>query len=94
MIRKSSSVYEELVLTCSSWQKAQAIADELLKKNLVSTVEFMEVYASQELKEIKLIMRNVVNSFHDVESELVKLQGHKDFVLERSQLTEITSQQQ
>jgi uncharacterized protein involved in tolerance to divalent cations len=33
----------ELVLKCASWQEAQRIADVLLKKRLVKTVETMDV---------------------------------------------------
>jgi uncharacterized protein involved in tolerance to divalent cations len=87
----SKTNYEEIILSCVSWQEAQRIADELLKNRLINTAEFMEVKAqsfvgsaSKEIKEIKLIMRSLVSDFQAIEAEVSKLFGNKDFVLVRN----------
>jgi uncharacterized protein involved in tolerance to divalent cations len=38
-----SNGYTELVLSCKSWQDAQRMADILLEKHLVDSVEMLEV---------------------------------------------------
>lgn len=81
--------YQELVLNCASWQEAQDIADQLLKKRLVSTVEFVEVQshswrtsASKEIRQIKLIMQSLANDVQVIEAELAELYGHTNFALQ------------
>lgn len=85
----SNTNYTELVLTCSSWQEAQLIADSLLDKHLIACAEFMEIKSKyhwegglEESKEIKLIMKSIANNFEKVEAEIAKIHSYKTFVLQ------------
>ena len=93
------SSFVELVLTCGSWQEAQKIADQLLKKKLVACVEFMDVQSKylwhgdiEQNKEVKLIMQSVENLFEKVEVEVKKLHSYDTFVLQQIPLTNISAE--
>jgi periplasmic divalent cation tolerance protein len=81
--------YQELVLTCASWQEAQAIADVLLEKHLIACAEFIAIKSKyhwkgrlEEGNEIKLIMKSIADNFKKVESEVAKLHSYEAFVLQ------------
>jgi periplasmic divalent cation tolerance protein len=85
----SNTDYQEFVLTCASWQEAQAIADVLLEKRLIACAEFMEIKSKyhwqgrlEEGNEIKLIMKTIADNFQSVEAEVAKLHSYKTFVLQ------------
>jgi periplasmic divalent cation tolerance protein len=88
----------ELVLTCGSWQEAQAIADSLLEKNLVACVEFMEVKSSylwnksvSKADEIKLIMLTKPNNFNEIEKQVKKLHSYDTFVLQSLPVSKVST---
>jgi periplasmic divalent cation tolerance protein len=88
----------ELVLTCGSWQEAQAIADSLLEKNLVACVEFMEVKSSylwnksvNKAEEIKLIMLTKPNNFNEIEKQVKKLHSYDTFVLQSLPVSKVSA---
>jgi periplasmic divalent cation tolerance protein len=85
----SNTDYQEFVVTCASWQEAQAIADVLLEKRLIACAEFIEIKSKyrwqetlEEANEIKLIMKTIANNFKKVEAEIAKLHSYKAFVLQ------------
>jgi periplasmic divalent cation tolerance protein len=85
----ATSNFVELVLTCGSWQEAQKITDVLLDQRLVACVEQMEIRSKnwwqgkvEDSKEIKLVMKTVVDNFEKVEAEVKKLHGYETFVLQ------------
>lgn len=89
--------FVELVLTCGSWQEAQAIADVLLEKHLVACVEFMEIKSRYHWKqkieqadEIKLIMETVADNFEKIEEQVTKLHSYDTFVLQQIPLTRLS----
>jgi periplasmic divalent cation tolerance protein len=84
----ASPSFVELILTCASWQEAQAIADMLLKKRLIACAEFIEVKSKylwhdklEEVDEVKLVMETVASNFEKVEAEVAKLHSYDTFVL-------------
>jgi periplasmic divalent cation tolerance protein len=88
----------ELVLTCGSWQEAQAIADELLGQKLVACVEFLDVASRYHWKnkvehasEVKLIMTTIESLFEPIEFEVKKLHSYETFVLKAIPLTHVSS---
>jgi periplasmic divalent cation tolerance protein len=91
----------ELVLTCGSWQEAQAIADALLEKRLVVCVEFMEIKSKswwqgqlEDKPEIKLIMHSAEHLFDMVEAEVKKLHNYDTFVLQALPVSHVSKQAQ
>jgi len=87
----------ELVLTCSSWQEAQGIADSLLKKRLVACVEFIDITskyhwqgALEEASEVKMIMESLATKFEAVEAEITKLHSYETFVLRQLPITRLS----
>jgi uncharacterized protein involved in tolerance to divalent cations len=70
----------ELVLSCGSWQEAQAIADSLLEKKLIASAEFLEQH---EREGVKLIMQSAENLYESVQAEIALLRGDSVFALER-----------
>ena len=85
----SNTDYQELVLTCASWQEAQTIADELLQKRLIACAEFIEIKSKynwrgnpEEAKEIKLIMKTIADKFNAIEAVVAKLHSYETFVLQ------------
>jgi len=69
----------ELVLTCSSWQEAQRIADALLEKRLVTSVETFEIRPthwwashSHTTHEVRLIVLG-----HHEDTDKIKAQAAK-----------------
>jgi periplasmic divalent cation tolerance protein len=76
--------FVELILTCSSWQEAQNIADALLKQRLVACVEFLDIKSKnwwkheiEESSEVKLIMQSVETNFSNVEKVVAKLHSYE-----------------
>ena len=91
--------YVEFVLTCGSWQEAQAIADGLLEKRLVACVEFIDIKskyhwqgAIEESQEVKLIMESLASKFEEVEDEIAKLHSYETFVLQQLLITRLSDQ--
>ncbi|MEO6513092.1 MAG: divalent cation tolerance protein CutA [Candidatus Saccharimonadales bacterium] len=89
--------FVELVVACGSWQEAQKIADVLLEKHLVASVEFMEIKSKywwklqlDEANEIKLIMTSVQKHFEAVEKELKKHHSYETFVLQAIPLVQVS----
>lgn len=89
----------ELVLTCGSWQEAQAITDVLLEKRLVACVEFVEVKSRyrwkgnvEEADEIKLVMETIAGNFDKVEAEVRKLHSYDTFVLQQIPVVRVSKQ--
>ncbi len=89
--------FVELVLTCGSWQEAQAIADSLLEKKLVACVEFMDIQSKYRWhndivggKEVKLIMQSVEHLFGKIEAEIKQLHSYDKFVLQQIPLTNLS----
>lgn len=67
----------DLVLTCNSWQQAQALADTLLEKKLASNVETLSVepnYKEQIHKnaviKVKLVIQIQVKDFDRIKNEV------------------------
>lgn len=60
----------ELVLSCGSWQEAQRVADSLLEKKLVASVEFLEQHEPQG---VKLIMQSAEHLLDTIQSEIATL---------------------
>lgn len=90
--------FVELVLTCGSWQEAQAIADSLLQKKLVACAEFMDIKSKfhwegriDETKEVKLIMETISDHFEKVEKEVAKLHSYETFVLQQIPITRLST---
>jgi periplasmic divalent cation tolerance protein len=78
--------YQELFLTCGSWQEAQAIVDVLLEKRLIACAEFIEIKSKyhwqgklEEANEIKLIMGTIADKFDKIEAEVAKLHSYNHF---------------
>jgi uncharacterized protein involved in tolerance to divalent cations len=66
--------FVELVVTCGSWQEAQAIADSLLEKNLVNSVEILEIRGDfGHIDRVKLLATTTTNDFAKVEKLVTKL---------------------
>src|SRR5947209_8786221 len=91
--------FVELVLTCGSWQEAQAVADALLEKNLVACVEFTDVQSKyrwhnklEEAKEVKLIMQSRADNFEKVENALKKLHSYDTFVLQALPIQQLSAE--
>ena len=85
----SDADYQELFLTCGSWQEAQAIVDVLLEKRLIACAEFIEIKSKyhwqgklEEANEIKLIMGTIADKFDYIEAEVAKLHSYETFVLQ------------
>lgn len=90
-VNQVKSNFVELVLTCGSWQEAQAIADELLAKKLVASVEFL---GQHERDGVKLVMQSVEHLFEKIENEVKLLQSHDISVLQQIPLTNVSSEAQ
>jgi periplasmic divalent cation tolerance protein len=93
----SSPDYQELVLTCGSWQEAQAIVDVLLEKRLIACAEFIEIKSKyhwdgklEENNEIKLIMGTIADKFDSIEAEVTKLHSYETFVLQALPISRIS----
>jgi uncharacterized protein involved in tolerance to divalent cations len=70
----ASANFVEVVLTCSSWQEAQTIADTLLSKRLVACAEFIDS-KPKERNTIKLVMETIADQFEAIAAEIKKLPG-------------------
>lgn len=88
--------FVELVLTCASWQEAQAITDALLEKKLVACVEQMEIRsknwwegAIEDTAEVKLSMLTIADNFDKIETEVAKLHSYETFVLKQLPVTRL-----
>lgn len=86
----------ELLVTCASWQEAQAITDALLEKRLVACVEQIEIRsknwwagAIEDTKEIKLSMVSIADYFGTIEREIAKLHSYETFVLKQLPITNL-----
>lgn len=97
----SRFAFVQLVLTCGSWQEAQAIADALLGKHLVACVESLEIKSKyhwqgklEEANEIKLVMETVADNFDKVEAEVAKLHSYDTFVLQQIPITNLSKKAQ
>ena len=95
----ANSDFVELVLTCSSWQEAQAIADKLLNQHLVACVEFLEIKSKywweaklDQTKEIKLVMQSLGGHFKAVEEEVKKLSNYETFVLKALPISKLSTE--
>jgi uncharacterized protein involved in tolerance to divalent cations len=70
----------ELILTCSSWQDAQELSDELLHRQLVDRIETLEVKKSRhesnshQVKGINLIVQTQPEQLSKIEALANKLQ--------------------
>jgi uncharacterized protein involved in tolerance to divalent cations len=78
----------ELFLSCASWQEAQRIVDQLLKKQLIACAEFIPIkskvawhHKHDEADEVKLIMFSLAHYFKKVEAEVRKLHSQDTFAL-------------
>ena len=79
----------ELLLSCSSWQQAQRIADSLLSKQLIRSAQFLETSAqSPGLTEIKLIMHSLKERISEIEAEIAELSGLDKLVLQEVPVAE------
>lgn len=64
----------ELVLTCGSWQEAQRIADALLEKRLVTSVESFEIKAEDweshlhGVQEVKVLVIGPADNFTKIKT--------------------------
>jgi uncharacterized protein involved in tolerance to divalent cations len=66
--------FVELVLTCGSWQEAQRIADSLLEKSLVNSVEILEVRDNLgHIEKVKLLAETTTDKFSKVEKLVTQL---------------------
>lgn len=97
----SRPAFAQLVLTCGSWQEAQAIADALLGKHLVACVEFLEIKSKyhwqgklEEAGEIKLVMETMASNFAKAEAEVAKLHSYDTFVLRQIPITSLSKKAQ
>ena len=71
--KKMKTDFVELVVTCGSWQEAQAIADSLLEKKLVSGVEILEIRDDfGHIDKVKLLAITSSNNFARVEKLVTK----------------------
>lgn len=77
---KSYSSYEELVLSCGSWQEAERITTALLASPLVKTVETMETRSKRwwegsygQKSQLKLIIQTLEKDVMAVKHEIKKL---------------------
>lgn len=93
--------FVELLLTCGSWQEAQAIADSLLRKKLVACVEFMEISSKswwqgqlEDSKEVKLIMCSADHLFDKIEAEVKALHSYETFVLQALPVSYVSKEAQ
>ena len=93
----SRSELVEMIVSCSSWQEAQDIADSLLAKRLVGCVEFIDIKskyrwqgALHEASEVKLIMESLATNFEAVEGEITKLHSYETFVLQQLPITRLS----
>jgi uncharacterized protein involved in tolerance to divalent cations len=89
----SGPQWVELILGCTSWQEAQHVADNLLRKQLVTSVEFMES-ATRRLhqhidtqREVQLIMASLETDFSAIEAEIRRLLARETFALQTVPLT-------
>lgn len=76
--------YIEVVLTCSSWQEAQIIIDDLLSKKLVACVESYPIQSRywwqgsiEDANEIKLVMQTISKLLPQIESRVKKLHSYE-----------------
>jgi uncharacterized protein involved in tolerance to divalent cations len=76
-----SNGYTELVLSCKSWQDAQRMADILLEKHLVDSVEMLEVKSEsgwrnggQLVDKVELIVKTPPEHLNRVEQLISALQ--------------------
>ncbi len=97
----SKTDYVELVLSCGSWQEAQAIADSLLEQKLVACVEFFETKSKyhwqgslETANEVKMIMHSAAHLFDTVEAEVKKLHSYETFVLQAIPVSHISTDAQ
>jgi periplasmic divalent cation tolerance protein len=86
----------ELILTCGSWQEAQAITDALLEKKLVACVEQMEIRSKnwwegkiEDTEEIKLNMLSIAEKYEEIEAVIRKLHSYETFVLKQIPVTHL-----
>jgi uncharacterized protein involved in tolerance to divalent cations len=70
----------ELVITCASWQEAQRIADGLLEKQLVNSIESFEIKPrhwwegdQQSVQRVKLLVMAPTENFSDIQRLANKL---------------------
>jgi periplasmic divalent cation tolerance protein len=89
--------FVEMMLTCGSWQEAQAIADALLEKRLIACAEFIEIKSKYHWQnrlengnEIKLIMQTIAEKFDTIEAEVAKLHSYETFVLQALPVSHIS----
>jgi uncharacterized protein involved in tolerance to divalent cations len=68
----TATTFVEVVLTCTSWQQAQTIADQLLEKRLVASAEFIDD-THGEASAVKLIMQTMGDRFEAIEAEIRQL---------------------
>jgi len=94
----SDDNFVELILTCSSWQEAQNIADVLLAKKLIACAEFIESKSKyywknniEEAKEITLFMQSKSDLFDAVEKELNEIHSYETFVLRQIPLSKVSA---
>ncbi|HSX47594.1 MAG TPA: divalent cation tolerance protein CutA [Patescibacteria group bacterium] len=97
MSEYSRAEYVELILSCSSWQEAQKIADRLLDKRLIACAEFIESKSKyhwhnkvEEAKEVTLFMQSLSHLFSDIEKEITKLHSYDTFVLRQIPLSQVS----
>jgi periplasmic divalent cation tolerance protein len=81
---QTATSFVEIMLTCGSWQEAQAIADALLEDHLVACTEFLPIKSRywwkqqrEEAEEVKLIMQSRVEHFGKVEAIVQKLHSYE-----------------
>ena len=89
----------EVMLTCPSWQEAQAIADDLLDQHLVACVEFMETKSRYRWKqkieganEIKLIMQSLGANFARIKETVKKHHSYETPALHALPIAQITDE--
>jgi periplasmic divalent cation tolerance protein len=91
------SKFVELILTTSSWQEAQKIADHLLDERLVACVEFIEIRSNywrhgnrEAASEVKLIMETLLENFDKVEAVVRPLHSYDTFVLQMIKIDKLS----
>ena len=94
----SSSLICQLLLTVASQQEANAIADSLLDKQLVTCVKQVAINSRfrwqgkiENANEILLIMESREDLFDRVEAEVAKLHSYDTFVLEAVAVSKVSA---
>lgn len=87
----------EIVLTATSWQEAQAIADALLDAHLVACVEFIPIKSRyhwhksiEQADEVKLIMQSIASNFKKVSKVVKNLHSYQTPALHALPIADIT----